>query len=67
MAPIVHRSKEVADKVVYEMRMLKHTYNMLVEREINVGNIKPGEAMPPTFRDRALALSVNYLVTFSVA
>jgi hypothetical protein len=39
-------SLEVAAKVTYEMRMFNHAYNRLVQLEVDMGNIMPGDAMP---------------------
>jgi len=38
--------KEVADKVVYEIRMLRHTFKMLKDRDLNLNGMRQGGVMP---------------------
>ncbi len=39
-------SPEVAAKVVYEITMFRHGYEKLVELDVDVGNILPGQVWP---------------------
>ena len=39
-------SPEVAAKVAYEMRMLRHAYDKLAQLQVDMGNILPGDVMP---------------------
>src|SRR5262245_36916552 len=45
MPAIQHCSKEVADKVVYEIKMLRHTFTMLKDRDLNVNGMRQGGVM----------------------
>lgn len=39
-------SPEVADKVAYEIRMFRHAYENLVQLQVDMGQILPGDVMP---------------------
>jgi hypothetical protein len=43
--PIPHGSAEVAAKVVYEIKMFRHAFDRLQERELDLGHIQPGAVM----------------------
>jgi hypothetical protein len=45
-AAIQHVTKEVAAKVVYEITMFRHAFNRLVQLEVDLGRIQPGQVMP---------------------
>ena len=45
-ATIQHGSQEVAQNVVYEITMLRYTYDRLEVMEVDVGHIQPGDVMP---------------------
>ena len=40
---IPHSSPDVADKVTYELRVLRHAYSKLVELDLDMRNVSPGE------------------------
>lgn len=47
MAATIQRGNEqVAAKVVYEITMFRHTFDRLLQLEVNLGKVMPGEVMP---------------------
>lgn len=44
--PIQHGSEEVAAKVVYEITMFRHAFDRLLQLEVDLGHIQPGDVMP---------------------
>ena len=43
---IQHGSEEVASKVIYEITMFRHAFDGLLQLEVDIGHIQPGNAMP---------------------
>jgi hypothetical protein len=41
-----HGSEEVAVKVVYEITMFRHAFDRLLQLEVDLGHIQPGDVMP---------------------